>query len=109
MDGIIILCKGNAPGFDDGVDTYPVREEEDGIYVGLPEEEPHEATVSDIMVETMVNWGVDTVFGMVGHSNLGFADAFRRQEQEGPTSIYCHIRHEGAGAFAASAYGKTDR
>ena len=38
------------------------------------------ATVSDVMVETMVNWGVDAVFGMVGHSNLGFADAMRRAE-----------------------------
>jgi hypothetical protein len=27
---------------------------------------------------TLVAWGVDTVFGMVGHSNLGFADAMRR-------------------------------
>ena len=35
-------------------------------------------TVSDVMVETMVAWGVDHVFGMVGHSNLGFADALRR-------------------------------
>jgi thiamine pyrophosphate-dependent acetolactate synthase large subunit-like protein len=29
------------------------------------------------MVETMVAWGVTHVFGMVGHSNLGFANALR--------------------------------
>ena len=29
------------------------------------------------MVETMCAWGVTHVFGMVGHSNLGFADAMR--------------------------------
>jgi len=98
-------CTGKAPGFDDGVDPYPVEEREDGIYVGIEEEIPHEPTVSDIMAETMVNWGVDTVFGMVGHSNLGFADALRRQEEMG-TLHYIGIRHEGAGAFAASAYGK---
>lgn len=98
-------CTGKAPGFDDGVEPYPVRELEDGIYVGIEEEKPHEPTVSDIMAETMVNWGVDTVFGMVGHSNLGFADALRRQEEKGRLK-YIGIRHEGAGAFAASAYGK---
>ena len=57
------------------------------------------------MAETMVAWGIDTVFGMVGHSNLGLADAIRRQEQAG-TLQYIGIRHEGAAAFAASAYAK---
>ena len=42
---------------------------------------------------------------MVGHSNLGFADALRRAEQRGELT-YIGIRHEGAAAFAASAYGK---
>lgn len=98
-------CSGKAPGFDDGVDDYPVEERNDGIYVGVLEEEPHETTVSDIMAETMVNWGIDTVFGMVGHSNLGFADALRRLEDKGKIK-FITIRHEGAGAFAASAYGK---
>ena len=36
-----------------------------------PTDAPHERTVSDVMVETMVDWGVTHVFGMVGHSNLG--------------------------------------
>lgn len=98
-------CTGKVPGFDDGVEPYTVEEREDGIYVGIEEEVPHEPTVSDIMAETMVNWGVDTIFGMVGHSNLGFADALRRQQEKGNLR-YIGIRHEGAGAFAASAYGK---
>jgi thiamine pyrophosphate-dependent acetolactate synthase large subunit-like protein len=42
---------------------------------------------------------------MVGHSNLGLADALRRQEEAGRLT-YIGIRHEGAGAFAASAFGK---
>ncbi len=99
-------CTGKPPGgYDDGVPTYEVKEEDGAIYVGIEEESSHETTVSDVMVETMVNWGVDTVFGMVGHSNLGFADAMRRQEDKGSLNFY-GIRHEGAGAFAASAYGK---
>lgn len=99
-------CSGNSPGgFDDGVDTFPVKEEGDAVFVGLEEATPHQKTVSDIMVETMINWGVTKIFGMVGHSNLGFADAMRRQEEKGALNFY-GIRHEGAAAFAASAYGK---
>ena len=96
---------GKAPGYDDGVASFPLEVREDGVYVGLEEETPHESTVSDIMAETMVNWGVRVVFGMVGHSNLGLADALRLQEQAGKLAYY-GIRHEGAAAFAASAYGK---
>ncbi|MBL4606127.1 MAG: Rieske 2Fe-2S domain-containing protein [Flavobacteriaceae bacterium] len=99
-------CTGLPPGgYDDGIETFEVKEEEGAVYVGVEEEVSHETTVSDIMVETMVNWGVNKVFGMVGHSNLGFADAMRRQEEKGNLNFY-GIRHEGAAAFAASAYGK---
>jgi len=96
---------GSSGDYDDGLETFELKVEGDAIFVGLEEEPPHEATVSDIMVETMVNWGVNRVFGMVGHSNLGVADAFMRQEEKGNLK-YIGIRHEGAGAFAASAYGK---
>ena len=96
---------GKAPGFDDGVETFPVEVRDDGVYIELEEEEPHEQTVTDVMVKTMTNWGVDTVFGMVGHSNLGLADAMRRAEANGDLSYFA-VRHEGAASFAASAYGK---
>jgi pyruvate oxidase len=42
---------------------------------------------------------------MVGHSNLGLAEAMRKAEERGQLR-YIGIRHEGAAAFAASAYGK---
>ncbi|MEM6994496.1 MAG: thiamine pyrophosphate-binding protein [Myxococcota bacterium] len=96
---------GKAPGFDDHVPSFPVEEREDGIWVGLPAEAEHERTVSDVMVQTMVGWGVKHVFGMVGHSNLGLADGIRREEEAGNLRFY-GIRHEGAASFAASAYGK---
>ncbi|KAI9134998.1 thiamine pyrophosphate-binding protein [Acaryochloris sp. CCMEE 5410] len=99
---------GQPPGdleVDDALETFPVEVRDDGIYVGLPVEKPHIRTVSDVMAETMVNWGVTHVFGMVGHSNLGLADALRRQEEQGKLT-YIGIRHEGAAAFAASAYAK---
>lgn len=96
---------GKAPGFDDGVESFPVDIRADGVYIQLEEEAPQPRTVSDVMIETMVNAGVNTVFGMVGHSNLGVADAMRKQEKAGKLR-YIGIRHEGAAAFAASAYGK---
>jgi thiamine pyrophosphate-dependent acetolactate synthase large subunit-like protein/nitrite reductase/ring-hydroxylating ferredoxin subunit len=90
---------------DSGQRLFPVEVRDDGIYVGLEAEAPREVTVTDIMAETMTNWGVTTVFGMVGHSNLGLADALRRQEEQGRLTYY-GIRHEGAAAFACSGYAK---
>ena len=97
---------GKPPGgYDDGVATYPVESRDDGVYVGFEEPAAAARTVSDIMVETMVNWGVRTVFGMVGHSNLGLAEALRQQHEAGGLR-YFGVRHEGAASFAVSAYGK---
>ena len=97
---------GKSPGgYDDGVPTYPVEVRDDGVYVGLRDQPDHVRTVADLMVETMINWGVRHVWGMVGHSNLGLADAIRRRAEEGHLHYY-GIRHEGAASFAASAYGK---
>jgi pyruvate oxidase len=93
------------PPFSDAPSCFAVEVRADGVYVGLEPEAPHARTVSDVLAETMVAWGVTHVFGMVGHSNLGFADAIRRQEEAGRLS-YIGIRHEGAAAFAASAFGK---
>ena len=70
-----------------------------------PTPAPPVRTVADTLVETLVAFGITHVFGMVGHSNLGFADALRRAEERGEIT-YIGIRHEGAAAFAASAYGK---
>ncbi|MEN8132054.1 MAG: thiamine pyrophosphate-binding protein [Pseudomonadota bacterium] len=97
---------GKSPGeFDDGVDTYPVEARDDGIYIKVKERRERIHTVSDLMVETMVNWGVTHVFGMVGHSNLGLADAMREQEEAGRIT-FIGIRHEGAAAFACSGFAK---
>lgn len=97
---------GEPPGgFSDRPQAFPVEVRDDGVYVDLPALLPRARTVSDVMVETMVEWGVTHVFGMVGHSNLGFADAMRQREAAGDLT-FIGIRHEGAAAFAASAYGK---
>jgi pyruvate oxidase len=92
-------------GFSDAPVAFAVQERPDGTYVELPDVVQRARSVSDVLVETLVAWGVDTVFGMVGHSNLGFAEALRKAEGRGEIR-YIGIRHEGAAAFAASAYGK---
>jgi pyruvate oxidase len=93
------------PGFSDAPACFATEVRPDGIYVAVPPEPERGRTVSDVMVETMVNWGVTHVFGMVGHSNLGFADAMRVASERGDLT-YIGVRHEGAAAFAASAFGK---
>ena len=93
------------PGFSDAPACFPLEVRDDGVYVELALDSARARTASDVMVETMVAWGITHVFGMVGHSNLGFADAMRRQEEAGNLR-FIGIRHEGAAAFAASAYAK---
>ena len=97
---------GESPGaHDDCVLVYDVEEREDGVYVAIPVERERERTVSDVMVETMTAWGISQVWGIVGHSNLGLADALREAATREELAYY-GVRHEGAAAFAASAYGK---
>jgi pyruvate oxidase len=92
------------PGFDDAVKSFPVEEREDGIYVGVPEEQQSD-TISKQMMAVAADWGLEVIFGMVGHSNLGLADAIREQAEEGHMRYY-GVRHEGAASFAASGYAK---
>lgn len=98
---------GTSPGGheDAGQSLYPIEVRDGEIFIGLEAEPPRERTVTDVMTETMANWGVKRIFGMVGHSNLGLADAVRMRTLDG-SMHFIGVRHEGAAAFAASAYGK---
>jgi pyruvate oxidase len=93
------------PPFSDAPACFATDVRADGVYVDLPDPEPHRRTVGDLVAESLVAWGVTHVFGMVGHSNLGLADGLRRAEARGELT-FVGVRHEGAAAFAASAYGK---
>src|SRR5438105_707807 len=71
------------PGFTDGATAYPTRMTANGtVEVALPVivERP---SLMDQMVDVLTGWGLDAVFGMVGHSNLGLADALRRASEDG--------------------------
>lgn len=99
------LRDGKGVGNTESVRTFKVRENEGSVEVVAPKPRRSTWTVSHVMIETLVDWGLDTVFGMVGHSNLGLAEAIRVQEARGKIR-YIGIRHEGAAAFACSGYAK---
>ena len=82
-----------------------MREENGQVEIAVPRPKRSNWTVSHVIAETLVEWGVDAVFGMVGHSNLGMAEALRIQEDRGKLRFF-GIRHEGAAAFACSGYAK---
>ena len=60
-------------------------------------------TVSDVIVDNLVDWGVDTIFGLPGDGINGFMDALRKAKDK---IRYVHVRHEEAGALAACGYAK---
>lgn len=96
---------GKAPeGFDDHAESFPLEVRDDGIYVAT-EPETVDDTISKQMMEVAADWGLEVIFGMVGHSNLAVADAIRVQAEQGKMR-YFGVRHEGAASFAASGYAK---
>jgi len=60
-------------------------------------------TASDTLVERLIAWGVDTVFGLPGDGINGMIEAFREQQDK---VRFIQVRHEEAAAFAACAYAK---
>jgi pyruvate dehydrogenase (quinone) len=59
--------------------------------------------VSDIVVERLVEWGVDTIFGFPGDGVDGFFEALRTHQDK---LKFIQVRHEEAAAFAAVGYAK---
>ncbi|MGK9164870.1 pyruvate oxidase [Inquilinus limosus] len=60
-------------------------------------------TAGDILVETLIDWGVDTVFGIPGDGINGLIEALRTRQDR---IRFIQVRHEEAAAFAACAYAK---
>jgi pyruvate dehydrogenase (quinone)/pyruvate oxidase len=58
---------------------------------------------SDILVERLIAWGVDTIFGLPGDGINGVFEALRKQKER---IRFIHVRHEEAAAFMACAYAK---
>jgi len=60
-------------------------------------------TTSDILVETLLDYGVDTVFGIPGDGINGIIEAFRKRADD---IRFIQTRHEEAAAFMACGYAK---
>jgi pyruvate dehydrogenase (quinone)/pyruvate oxidase len=60
-------------------------------------------TAADVLVETLLDWGVDTVFGIPGDGINGIIEAFRKRQDK---IRFIQVRHEEAAAFAACGYAK---
>lgn len=58
---------------------------------------------SDVLVERLLAWGVDTIFGLPGDGINGVFEALRKKKED---IRFIHVRHEEAAAFAACAYAK---
>ncbi|HEY3522844.1 MAG TPA: thiamine pyrophosphate-dependent enzyme [Candidatus Limnocylindrales bacterium] len=60
-------------------------------------------TAADVLVETLIDWGVDTVFGLPGDGINGIMEALRTHQDR---IRFVQVRHEESAAFAACAYSK---
>ena len=60
-------------------------------------------TVSDLIVERLIDWGVDTIFGLPGDGVDGFFESLRTHQDK---LHFIQVRHEEAAAFAAVGYAK---
>lgn len=60
-------------------------------------------TAADILVENIIDWGVDTVFGMPGDGINGIMEALRTRQDK---VRFVQVRHEESAAFMACAYAK---
>src|SRR5512134_1413101 len=60
-------------------------------------------TAADILVETMMGWGVEVVFGMPGDGINGIMEALRKRQDR---VRFVQVRHEEAAAFMACGYAK---
>jgi thiamine pyrophosphate-dependent acetolactate synthase large subunit-like protein len=58
---------------------------------------------ADILVESLIAWGVDVVFGMPGDGINGVMEAIRTRSDR---IRFIQVRHEESAAFMACAYAK---
>jgi pyruvate dehydrogenase (quinone)/pyruvate oxidase len=60
---------------------------------------------SDILIDTLLDWGIDTIFGLPGDGINGIMEAVRKA-QEQKKLRFIQVRHEEAAAFMACSYAK---
>src|SRR5215470_3427559 len=60
-------------------------------------------TAADVLIESIQDWGVDTIFGLPGDGINGIMEALRIRKDR---VRFIQVRHEEAAAFMACAYAK---
>jgi len=60
-------------------------------------------TAGDVLVDTLVDWGVRVIFGIPGDGINGIIESLRRRRND---IRFIQVRHEESAAFAACAYAK---
>ena len=60
-------------------------------------------TAADLLIETIMDWGVDTVFGLPGDGINGVMEALRKRQDQ---IRFIQVRHEESAAFMACGYAK---
>src|SRR5579872_2534629 len=60
-------------------------------------------TAADVLIETLLDWGVEVVFGLPGDGINGIMESLRTREDK---IRFIQVRHEEAAAFMACGYAK---
>src|SRR5436305_5736105 len=60
-------------------------------------------TASDVLIDSIYDWGVEVIFGLPGDGINGIMEALRKRQDK---IRFIHVRHEEAAAFMACAYAK---
>lgn len=60
-------------------------------------------TAADVLIETLLDWGVEIIFGLPGDGINGIMEALRTRQER---IRFVQVRHEEAAAFMACGYAK---
>jgi pyruvate dehydrogenase (quinone) len=60
-------------------------------------------TTADVLIESLIDWGVEVIFGLPGDGINGVMEALRQRQDK---IRFIQVRHEEAAAFMACGYAK---
>jgi pyruvate dehydrogenase (quinone) len=60
-------------------------------------------TAADVLIEGLIDWGVEVVFGIPGDGINGIMESLRTHQEK---IRFVQVRHEEAAAFMACGYAK---
>src|SRR3954470_7829727 len=73
------------------------------LFLSKKEELMAEKTAADILVESLIDWGGEVIFGLPGDGINGIMESLRQHRDK---IRFIKVRHEEAAAFMACAYAK---